>query len=100
MGKLVFGFVLLGLAFFLRLGAATVRSENAATRPISGVLKILSYVAIVIGIITVLGSTTVVINAGEAGVRHAFGTVDAKPLLAGIRFVSPWSSVEDRKSVV
>ena len=26
--------------------------------------------------------------------RHAFGTVDPKPLLPGIRFVTPWSSVE------
>jgi len=57
-------------------------------------LRLLSYVALVIGVITMLGATTVVINAGEAGVRHAFGTVDPKPLLAGIRFVSPWSSVE------
>jgi regulator of protease activity HflC (stomatin/prohibitin superfamily) len=36
----------------------------------------------------------VVINAGEVGVRHAFGSVDQSPLLAGIRMVTPWSSVE------
>src|SRR6267154_1575521 len=94
MGTLVFGLVLLAVAFFLRLGAATVRGESAAGRPISGTLRILSYAALVIGIITVLGSTTVVINAGEVGVRHAFGTVDPKPLLPGIRIVTPWSSVE------
>ena len=94
MGELVFGLVLLAVAFFLRLSAATVRSESAASKPISGVLRILSYVALTIGVITVLGSTTVVINAGEVGVRHAFGTVDQTPLLAGVRFVAPWSSVE------
>ena len=94
MGELVFGLVLLAVAFFLRLGAATVRGESAASRPVSGVLKILSYVALTIGVVTVLGSTAVVINAGEVGVRHAFGTVDRTPLLPGVRFVSPWSSVE------
>jgi len=83
MGKLVFGLVLLAIAFFLRLGAATVRGDSAAGRPISGTLRIFSYIALVIGIITVLGSTTVVINAGEVGVRHAFGSVDPKPLLPG-----------------
>src|SRR2546425_13032431 len=94
MGELVFGLVLLAVAFFLRLGAATVRSESAAGRPISGTLRILSYVALVAGVVTLLASTTVVINAGEVGVRHAFGTVDPKPLLPGIRIVTPWSSVE------
>src|SRR5437773_4889388 len=94
MGELVFGFVLLGVAFFLRLGAATVRGESSGGRPISGILRILSYVALVVGVITVLGSTTVVINAGEVGVRHAFGTVDPTPLLPGIRLVTPWSSIE------
>src|ERR1051325_3224090 len=94
MGELVFGLVLLAVAFFLRLGAATVRSESAASKPVSGVLRILSYVALMIGVITVLGSTAVVFNAGEVGVRHAFGTVDPAPLLAGVRFVAPWSSVE------
>ncbi|HLZ44090.1 MAG TPA: SPFH domain-containing protein [Gemmatimonadales bacterium] len=94
MGELVFGLVLLGVAFFLRLGAATLRGETTGGRSISGILRILSYVAIAVGVITVLGATTVVINAGEVGVRHAFGSVDPKPLLAGIRFVAPWSSVE------
>lgn len=94
MGKLVFGFVLLGVAFFLRVGAATIRGDTAATRPVSGVLRLLSWVAVAIGVITILGSTTVVINAGEVGVRHAFGTVDSKALLPGVRLVSPWSSVE------
>jgi regulator of protease activity HflC (stomatin/prohibitin superfamily) len=36
----------------------------------------------------------VVIDAGQVGVRHAFGTVDTVALLPGVRFVSPWSSIE------
>ena len=94
MCELVFGLVLLAVAFFLRLGAATVRGEATAGRSIGGILRLLSYVALAIGVITVLGSTAAVINPGEVGVRHAFGFVDPKPLLPGIRVVSPWSSIE------
>ena len=94
MGKLVFGFVLLGIAFFLRVGAGTVHSDNAGARSVGGILRMLSWVSLVLGVITILGSTTVVINAGEVGVRHAFGTVDQKALLPGIRVVAPWSSIE------
>src|SRR5437879_12919534 len=94
MGELVFGLVLLAVAFFVRLGAATVRAESAGGRSIGGVLRVLSYVALRIGVITLLGAPTVVINAGEVGVRHAFGTVDPTPLLPGIRLVTPWSSIE------
>ncbi len=92
MGELVFGLVLLGVAFFLRLAASTVRTEG--TRPVGGVLRLLSLVALVVGALVVLGSTAVVINAGEVGVQHAFGRVSAKALLPGIRMVPPWSSVE------
>jgi regulator of protease activity HflC (stomatin/prohibitin superfamily) len=35
-----------------------------------------------------------VIEPGQVGVRHAFGYVDPAPLLAGVRFVPPWSRVE------
>src|SRR6058998_3026791 len=94
MGELVFGFVLLGIAFFLRLGAATVRGESTGGRSIGGILRILSYVALTVGVVLVLGSTAVVINAGEVGVQHAFGSVSPSPLLPGIRMVPPWSSIE------
>ena len=94
MGTLVFGLVLLAVAFFLRLGAATVRTDAGAGRPVSGGLRIASYAALVIGVLMVLGSTLVVVNPGEVGVRHAFGSVDSTPLLPGIRIVTPWSAVE------
>jgi len=89
MGQMLFGLVLLAFAFFLRLGASAIRAESA--RP---GLRLLSLGAMVVGALLVLGSTLVVVNAGEVGVRHAFGSVDQTPLLAGIRMVTPWSSVE------
>src|SRR2546427_10572730 len=92
MGELVFGLVLLAVAFFLRLGAATVRGETTGGRSIGGVLRILSYAALAVGVLTLLGSTRVVIKAGEVGGRHAFGTGDPKPLLPGIRILTPRSS--------
>lgn len=97
MGNLVFGLVLLAVAFFLRLGAATVRTETGGGgvgRPVSGLLRIGSYAAVALGAVLVLLSMFVVVDAGKVGVRHAFGSVDPKPLMPGIRFVTPWSSVE------
>src|SRR2546423_4004521 len=94
MGELVFGLVLLAVAFFLRLGAATVRTESSGRRPIGGTLRILSYVALFAGVLTVLGSALVVLHAGQVGVRHAFRFLDPKPLPPGIRMVTPWSPVE------
>ncbi len=92
MGQLLFGLVLLGVAFFLRLGAAAVRTAGA--RPVGGLLRMASLAALVIGALAVLASTAVVINAGEVGVQHAFGSVSPSPLLPGIRMVPPWSSIE------
>ena len=92
MGQLLFGLALLAVGFFLRVGAAAVRPDGP--RPVGGALRLLSAGAWVVGALALLGSTLVVVNAGEVGVRHAFGTVDPVPLLPGIRFVTPWSSVE------
>src|SRR5712671_3058444 len=94
MGRLVFGLVLIVVAFFLRLGAATVRTEGSSGRPIGATLRLFSLVSLVIGVVAVLSSSLVVVNAGEVGVRHAFGFVDPTPLLPGIRMVTPWSAVE------
>jgi len=92
MGQLLFGLVLLGVAFFVRIGASAVRSEGA--RPVGGILRLVSLAALVVGVLVIVGSTAVVINAGEVGVQHAFGSVSATPLLPGIRMVPPWSSIE------
>lgn len=95
MGQLVFGLVLLAVAFFLRIGVAAVRTEPG--RPFGGAggaMRLLSLAALVVGTLAVLASTIVVIGPGSVGVRHAFGYVDPTPLISGIRFVTPWSSVE------
>ena len=94
MGTLVFGLVLLAVAFFLRLGAATVRTDGGSGRPVGGALRIASYAAMALGVVLVILSMFVVVDAGKVGVRHAFGVVDPKPLMPGIRFVTPWSVVE------
>jgi regulator of protease activity HflC (stomatin/prohibitin superfamily) len=91
MGQMFFGLVLLGVAFFLRLGASTVRD---GARPVGGALRMASLGALVVGVLLLVGSTAVVINAGEVGVMHAFGSVSPNPLLPGIRVVPPWSSIE------
>ena len=92
MGKLIAGAVLLGIAFFLLLGAATLRAERPGA--VVNLLRVVAYVVAVVGIAVGVGALVVVIDPGEVGVRHAFGYVDQSPLLAGIRFVPPWSSIE------
>jgi regulator of protease activity HflC (stomatin/prohibitin superfamily) len=92
MGKLVAGAVLLFIAFSLLLTAATVRSQRPG--PVPNLLRVAGYLVGALALLIVVASLMVVIAAGEVGVRHAFGTVDPVPLLAGIRFVAPWSSIE------
>ena len=92
MGKLVGGGVLLVIAFSLLLAAATVRAQRPG--PISNLLRFAGYGVAVLAVLLATGSAMVVIDPGEVGVRHAFGYVDPGPLLAGIRLVAPWSTIE------
>src|SRR5213078_216186 len=92
MGKLVAGAVLVAVAFSLLLAAAAVRSQRPG--PVVNLLRFVGYAAAAVGVAVGVGSLMVVIAPGEVGVRHAFGYVDPSPLLAGIRFVPPWSSIE------
>lgn len=92
MGTMVIGLLLLLAAFLVRLGASFVKTEGG--RPIGGLLKLVSIGLGVVGVLVFLGSTSAVINPGEVGVQHAFGTVSPTPLMAGIRFVAPWASIE------
>jgi regulator of protease activity HflC (stomatin/prohibitin superfamily) len=89
MGKLVFGGALLVAAFFLMVARA-----GMAGRPAGGAIRVVALLLATIGAAFVLFSGVVVIEAGQVGVRHAFGTVDPVPLLPGVRFVAPWSQVE------
>jgi regulator of protease activity HflC (stomatin/prohibitin superfamily) len=89
MGKLVLGLVL----FVAGLIVFAVARSNVAARG-GGPLKTVGTLLWTLAVLFVLGSLIVVINAGEVGVQHAFGRVSSNPLLPGIRFVPPWSSVE------
>jgi regulator of protease activity HflC (stomatin/prohibitin superfamily) len=93
MGSLVLGGAILVAAFFLFTAAAGLRG-SAGPRPSATLLRSAGWLLTVIGFGFVLTSTVVVIDAGQVGVRHAFGTVDTVALLPGVRVVSPWSSVE------
>ncbi len=92
MGGLVLGLVFLAVAFLITTASAATKGQGP--RPVSGILRLVAIAVLVVGGVLVVGSTFVVIQPGEVGVRHAFGTVDPKPYLPGIRFVTPWSSVE------
>src|SRR5437763_1961076 len=92
MGKLVSGAVLLVIAFSLLLAAATLRSQRPG--PVVNLLRLAGYVVAAIALAVGAGALLVVIDPGQVGVRHAFGSTDPTPLLAGIRFVPPWSSIE------
>src|SRR5437879_7589241 len=92
MGKLVSGAVLIVIAFSLLLAAATLRSQRPG--PVVNLLRLAGYVIAAIALAVGAGSLLVVIAPGEVGVRHAFGYVDPGPLLAGIRLVPPWSTIE------
>jgi len=93
MGKLVLGGVLLVVAFVMWTANATLRAQGARGAA-GGMLRTLSLVLFALGALFLLGSAVVVIDPGQVGVQHAFGYVSQRPLLAGIRFVPPWSSVE------
>jgi len=89
MGKLVFGGVLLLVAFFLMMARS-----GAAGGKSSGMLRAFASFFSLLGILFMLGALVVVVEPGEVGVKHAFGTVDDMPLLPGIHVVAPWSSIE------
>jgi len=89
MGKLVFGGALLVAAFFLMVARA-----GMAARPAGNAIRGVALFLAMMGTAFLLFSGVVVIEPGQVGVRHAFGSVDPVPLLAGVRFVTPWSQVE------
>jgi regulator of protease activity HflC (stomatin/prohibitin superfamily) len=87
MGKLVFGGFLLLVAFFMMI-ARTPGSRSA------GLLRAFSLGFAALGAMFLLGSLVVIVEPGEVGVKHAFGSVSSEPLLPGVHMVTPWSSVE------
>jgi regulator of protease activity HflC (stomatin/prohibitin superfamily) len=91
MGKLFFGAVLVFIGLIVFLTGHVAKEKSGAA---GGALKLVSTLMFVVGVLVMLSGSTVVIAPGEVGVRHAFGSVDPKPLLPGIRIVTPWSEIE------
>ena len=94
MGSLVLGGVILVAAFLVFTAAAGMQGPGGTPRPMARLLRLAGWLLAAVGGFILLTSSVVVIDAGQVGVRHAFGEVDPKPLYPGVRFVTPWSSVE------
>ncbi len=94
MGSLVLGGVILVAAFVVFTAAAGMQGSGGAARPGARLMRLAGWVLAAVGGFVLLTSSVVVIEAGQVGVRHAFGEVDPEPLLPGVRFVTPWSNVE------
>lgn len=86
MGSLMLGGVVI-VASLIVLATGAARGAKLA--------RLGGLVLLAVGILILMTSTFVVIDAGRVGVRHALGDVDPVPLLPGVRFVTPWSSVEE-----
>jgi len=92
LGSLMLGGAVLVAAFLLFTAAAGRRASGGTAGAM--LLRTGAWLLTVIGAFIVVSSSVVVINAGQVGVRHAFGEVDPQPLLPGVRVITPWSSVE------
>ena len=93
MSKLVLVLLCLGAAALLLKTASALGKGGA--RPGAGwAFRLAGMVAALLGLLVIGISMVKVIDAGRMGVKHAFGRVSPTPLLPGIRFVEPWSSVE------
>jgi regulator of protease activity HflC (stomatin/prohibitin superfamily) len=92
MGSIMLGVVILLVALVVRSAGAGLRTAGGKASGALVQLVSLGLVLVAIGIL--VSSSIKVIDAGQVGVRHAFGKVDPMPLLSGVRFVPPWSSVE------
>jgi len=91
MAKLVVGALLLFIAFVIRLAGVTAGGGSGRT---AGLVRTVSLGFLALGVVLMLFSAFIVIGPGSVGVQHYFGTVNPTPLLPGIRFVYPWSSIE------
>jgi regulator of protease activity HflC (stomatin/prohibitin superfamily) len=93
MGSLMLGGAILAAALLLFTAAAGRRSSAPGSASAT-LLRTAGWLLSAVGAIILVSSSVIVIDAGQVGVRHAFGEVDPDPLLPGVRFVTPWSSVE------
>ncbi len=93
MGSLMLGGAVLVAAILLFTAAAGRRSSTGAGAG-PKLLSTGAWLLTSLGAFLLLSSSVTVIDAGQVGVRHAFGEVDPDPLLPGVRLVTPWSNVE------
>lgn len=92
MSKVVLVLLCFGAALIL-LSTASGLAKSQGRGP-TWAFRLGGLLAALLGAIIVATSMVKVIDAGKVGVKHAFGRVSPRPLLPGIRFVEPWSSVE------
>ena len=86
--------MLLVAAFLMMTAATGIKSSTTGPKPAASILRVLSTGFLILAAFLLVGSMVRIIDAGQVGVKHAFGKVSATPLLPGIRFVEPWSNVE------
>ena len=91
--KVVLVVLCLGVALLL-LKTASGLARTGAKPGAGWAFRLAGMGAALLGLLVIGTSMVKVIDAGRVGVKHAFGRVSPTPLLPGIRFVEPWSTVE------
>jgi regulator of protease activity HflC (stomatin/prohibitin superfamily) len=98
MGKLIFAAVLIvgGLLVgrILASMAAQVRDATRARLPLVAIGRAVQVGGVVLGLLVVVLSSFVVVDAGHIGVVTAFGNVEKEPLYNGLHFVLPYKDVD------
>jgi regulator of protease activity HflC (stomatin/prohibitin superfamily) len=97
MGKLIFAAVLIvgGLLVgrLLASMAAQVRDATRSRLPLVAIGRGLQVAGVLFGLVIVVLSSFVVVDAGHIGVVTVFGNVEKEPLYNGLHFVLPYKDV-------
>src|SRR5437764_5378782 len=97
MGKLILATVLIvGGVFVGRLlvsMAAQVRDATRARLPLVGIGRAAQVAGVLLGLLVIVLSSFVVVDAGHVGVVTVFGDVEKEPLYNGLHFVLPYKDV-------
>ena len=97
MGKLIFAAVLIvgGLLVgrLLTSMAAQVRDATRSRLPLVAIGRGLQVAGVLLGLVIVVLSSFVVVDAGHIGVVTVFGNVEKEPLYNGLHFVLPYKDV-------
>ena len=97
MGKLIFAAVLIvgGLVVgrLLVSTAAQVREATRSRLPLVAIGRAVQVAGVLLGLLIVVLSSFVVVDAGHIGVVTVFGNVEKEPLYNGLHFVLPYKDV-------